>query len=416
MSVYIPRFKDGRPKSPYYHFDFVLTPNGKLESERFCGSTGQKKKKAAEDVEDDLRKLAKLGKLNNLMTLAQACERYLEEKAPSVSKKKAPGIVETMEEHAKRMARKQQELCMATLLLFYGTETPLLAISPNRVSEAVTKFKNTELTREKKVDGILQRVPTGKFPAPGTVNRQVVGPMRRVLRRAKKHWEVPIDLDKFQWGGEDGVMLEEPEERNRELTGAEELRFWEHLHPDYHPICEMYIISGKRQSLWLLLPKRKDRIDLEQGKVKMRKLKKRREEWHWVDLTERELEIVNEAWAQDPDSYYLFNAASRSPRDKGARRPITVRMLYDAVSSACAAAKISDFRPHDFRHTFGSRAARKAGGNGKMLQTAMDHSSYRSTLRYINVTPEEVRDLRASVTVTKTLPPNVKPLKKSGSK
>lgn len=415
MSVYIPKTK-GKARTPFYHFDFVLTPIGKLEPERFCGSTGQKKKAAAIEVEDELRRLAKLGKLTNLMTLGQATERYLKEKAPNVSVHKVQGEDESMETRAKRMVRKQQEHCMNSLLTYYGEETPLLSITPNLISQAVTKCQATELTRERRVDGELKRVGIGKFPAPATVNRQVVQPLRRVMRRAKKHWGVPIDLDQFHWGGEDGVMLEEPTERNRELTPTEEAAFWQHLNPDYHLLCELYLISGKRQSLWLLLPKTKDRIDLEEGRVRMRKLKKRREEWHWVDLTERELEIVREACAADPQAYYLFNAASRRGRDRGERRPITVRMLYDAVSKACKAAGISDFRPHDLRHTFGSRAARLPGSNLKLLQHGMDHSSPRSTLRYINVTPEEVRKLRAGVTVNKELPANVAVLKKAGKK
>lgn len=415
MSVYIPKRKDGSAKTPFYHFDFMLKPVGKVRSERFCGSTGQKTKKAALSVEDELRKLAALGRLSNLMTIDEGCTRYLEEKAQNVAPHKVRGAAETMEHRAKRMARKQQDHCMDQLKHYYGADTPLIAIRPTDVAKAVTTCQATELTREKLVDGELQRVPTGKFPKPATVNRQVVQPLRRVLRRAKKHWGIPIDLDQFQWGGEDGVMLEEPEERNREMTTAEEASFWEHLHPDYQLICEMYIISGKRQSLWILLPKTKDRIDLDEGKVKMRKLKKRREEWHWVALTERELEIVCEAWGQAPDSPYLFTAESGRPHEKGVRRPITIRMLYDAVAKALKAAGISDFHPHDFRHTFGSRAARLAGSNPKILQNAMDHSSYRSTLRYINVTPSEVRGLRAGVTVTKKQADNVAPFKKSGT-
>lgn len=415
MSVYIPKTK-GTARTPFYHYDFVLTPVGRAEPERFCGSTGQKKKTAAVEVEDELRRLAKLGKLTDLMTLCQATERYLKEKAPNVQIHKKPGEDEPMEARAKRMARKQQEHCMSCLRTYYGEDTPLLSITPNMISKAVTKCSETELTREKLVDGKLQRVKIGKFPTPATVNRQVVQPLRRVMRRAKKHWGVPIDLDQFQWGGEDGVMLEEPEERNRELTITEEAAIWQHLNPDYHLLCELYLISGKRQSLWLLLPKTKDRIDLELGRVKMRKLKKRREEWHWVDLTDRELEIVKEAYAADPGSYYLFNAASRRGRDKGERRPITVRMFYDAIATACASAGISDFRPHDLRHTFGSRAARLSGGNPKLLQQSMDHSSLRSTLRYINVTPDEVRKLRSGVTANKELPANVMLIKNTVQK
>ena len=394
MSVYIPKNKAGQPKSPYYHFDFVLKPVGKIRSERFCGSTGQKTKKAAEAVEARFRELAALGKLSNLMTVAEATARYLQEKVPEVPDK-IPGEIEPMEVRARRKARMQQEHCMRQLEHFYGGETPLIAIDSDVILRAVTKRKTTELTEVRIVDGELEEVGNGKFPAPATVNRQVVEPMRRLLRRAKKKWKVPVDLEQFQWGGEDGLKEEEPEDRNRELSVTEEIAFWDALHPDYHLICELYIITGKRQSLWLLLPKTRERVDLHAGRVKMRKLKKRREEWH---------------------SPYLFTAESQRPHENCTRRPITTQMLYDAVAKALATAGIKDFRPHDFRHTFGSRAARKSGGNIKVLQNSMDHSSIRSTLRYINVLQDEVTGLRANVTVTKQLPPNVEALRKKGSK
>ena len=413
MSVYIPKGKGGEPKSPYYHFDFMLKPAGKPKSERFCGSTGQKTKKAAERVEDKLRELAALGRLGSLMTMAEACDRYLKEKAPQLTPK-PPGVIEPMEITAKRQARRQQELCMTELLTYYGEETPIIALTSDDVAKAVTRRAATEIVRWKKVDGELLPIPTGKLPKPATVNRQVVAPLRRVLRRARIQWKVPVDLGQFQWGGEDGVMLEEPEERNRELTTIEEVAFWDALPADYHLICEMYIISGKRQSAWLLLPK--DRIDRPGGRVYMRKLKKRREEWHWVELTEREREIVEEAWEQDPDCPYLFTAVSQSDRDRKRRVPITKRMLYDNVRLAIGVAGIKDFHPHDFRHTFGSRAARAPGSNMKVLQRSLDHSSPRSTFRYINVVQDEVTGLRSTVRVTRTLPANVRPLKRGGLK
>lgn len=411
MSVYRPKKKDGSFKSSIYVFDFELKPAGAGRSQRFTGSTGQKTEKAARRVEDQLRELAKLGKLGNLMTLAEGTTRYIREKAPKVPPK-VLGVPDSTEVKAKRQALRQQVLCMTELLTYFGEDTPLMAITPDDVSRAVAQRENTETVRWKKVGDELLPIPTGKFPKPGTVNRQIVGPLRRVLRRARIHWGVPIDLEKFQWGGEDGVMLEEPTERVRELTAAEELRFWPALNLEYHDLCELYIITGKRQSSWLKVPK--FRVDLEHGIVKMRKLKKRREEWVDFQLTERELEIVRAAYERDPGSEFLFNATSQSPRDRGARIPITTRMLYDNVMKAFKAAGINDIRPHDFRHTFASRALRK-DGNLKKLMGAMDHSSLSSTLRYTHVLQDEVKGMRENVSVTKELPEGVTRMRKKGA-
>jgi integrase len=49
------------------------------------------------------------------------------------------------------------------------------------------------------------------------------------------------------------------------------------------------------------------------------------------------------------------------------------------VRQAFRKADIFDIRPHDFRHTFGSRALR-ADPNLKKLKEAMDHSSIASTV------------------------------------
>jgi len=44
------------------------------------------------------------------------------------------------------------------------------------------------------------------------------------------------------------VAGEEADERNREIAPGDEMRYWQALRPDYHPIVEMYLISGRRRS------------------------------------------------------------------------------------------------------------------------------------------------------------------------
>jgi len=395
MSVYVPKRKDGIRKSPYYHFDFVIKVSG--ISQRFCGSTGQKTRAAADRVESRMRELAALGKLGNLITVAAACERYWDE----VGKR-------ARTTHAQR----QQRHCMDELRAYYGDDTPLVAITSDHVAKAAAKRLEAPISRLRRVGDALALIPTKKLPTPATVNRQVIQPMRRLLRRAKKHWKIPLDIDQFQWGGQDGLLLQEPEGRVRELSTAEELAFWESLEAAYHDICEMYIINGSRQSNWLMLPKSK--VDLTRGGVIMKKLKKRSEGEHFLELTPRELEIVTKAYDEAPDCVYLFTAPSGRKRDRGARRPITARMLYNHVTRAFKAAGITNIRPHDFRHTFGSRALR-GDPNLKRLQEAMGHSSISSTIRYVHVLQGEVTNMRAGVTVTKTAPPNVVKLKKAES-
>lgn len=396
MSVYIPKRKDGSTKSPYYQFDFVLKPAGSARSQRFTGSTGQATRGGAVKVEGRMRELAALGQLGNLMTVGQGAARYLRE----------------VSEHAATdNARRQQVLCLSELVAYYGEETPLVSISPNDISRVAAERAATPIHVKRKTPSGVEMVPTDRLPSPSTVNRQVIEPMRRLLRRARRHWKIPIDLDQFQWGGRDGLKLSEPEGRTRELTAAEELAFWQELPADYHPLAELYIISGKRQSNWIDLT-RFD-CDLQRGAVRMRVLKKRQRQTAWVDLTDREREIVAAELAKSNGSA-VFTAISQRPRDHGARIKISPRMLYDNVTRAFARAGIVDARPHDFRHTFASRALR-ANPNLKVLQNALDHSSINSTMRYVHVLQDDVAKMRAGVTVNKSAPANVTPIKKRGA-
>ena len=138
------------------------------------------------------------------------------------------------------------------------------------------------------------------------------------------------------------------------------------------------------------------------GIMTARVLKKKAPEVVTSSLTDREVEILRQAIACSPAvCAHVFTAASRSPRDRNAVLRVTPRMLRDQVQAACRIAGIADFKPHDFRHTFGSRMMRKTG-DLTLTQSAMDHSDIKSTLRYTHVLQDDVLKARALVTVTKT--------------
>jgi hypothetical protein len=82
--VYLPRRKDGSTRGANYLFDFRLKPKGSSKSQRFHGSTGQATLRVAERVEARLKELAKLGQLGNAMTIAEACEKYWDQKMQHV--------------------------------------------------------------------------------------------------------------------------------------------------------------------------------------------------------------------------------------------------------------------------------------------------------------------------------------------
>ena len=107
-----------------------------------------------------------------------------------------------------------------------GGDRLLVEIDAPNVADAVRRRSAEEVVRPK--GGKC----TGKLVANVTVNRQIVEPLRRVLRRAKRVWKVLVDLNQFPRAD---LKLQEPAECVREFSADEERRFWQALRPDYHP-------------------------------------------------------------------------------------------------------------------------------------------------------------------------------------
>jgi len=380
MSVYLPRDKTGKARSRTYLFDFKLKPKGATRSQRFYGSTGQTKKAAAERVEQRLKELAKTGQLASAITVAEACERYWDEKM------------------AATRSSDDQATNLEIICTFLGADTLLVDVTPELVARAATERAKTPIRRYNRRTKTV--VSTRKLPSPASVNRQLIEPLRRLLRYAKKVWRVPIDLEDFDWTD---LRYKEPEGVTRELTEAEEIRYWQQLRPDYHPIVEMYLISGRRRGDWVGL--KKFQVDLARGVVRMPSRKKKKPGEITISLTDREIEIIREEMAKSP-SEYVFTYEVQRGKDKGQRRPITVAGLRKVHEKTRQLAGLPDFRIHDCRHTFASRLLR-ACRDLKLLMRSLDHSDISSTVRYAHVLDEDVREARQAIRVSKELPPNV---------
>jgi hypothetical protein len=210
-------------------------------------------------------------------------------------------------------------------------DTLLVGIDPEAVTNAAARRARTPLRRYNRKTGTV--MPTKKKPLPSdaTANRQIVEPMQRLLHCGKTIWKLPIDLDQFNWKK---LRKAEPDERVRELFPEEEQMFWKALREDYHPICEMYLISGRRRSDWVKLPKRK--VDRTAGTVRVPSRKRKKKGEITVTLTERELQIICEEWEKAPDCKYVFTyearqaAASQSSLTRQSVRTLTVQWLAKA--------------------------------------------------------------------------------------
>jgi len=231
-----------------------------------------------------------------------------------------------------------------------------------------------------------------------TVNRQLIQPLRRFLKYCRKPLGVPIDLTDFNWSE---LRYQEADERNREIAPGDEMRYWQALRPDYHPIVEMYLISGRRRSDWVDL--RREKVDLNSGTVRMPNRKKKKAGEITVRLTPAEIEIIQAELAKAPASPYVFTYEVQAGEAKGKRRAITATGLRRAHSTACKTAGIEDFRIHDFRHTMATRLMRSSR-NPKLVQRNLDHASIASTARYMHVMEDEVLEARGKVTTYRSSP------------
>lgn len=379
MSVYLPRDKAGNAKTRYFQYDFRLKPKGATKSERFFGSTGQTNVRGAERVETRLKELAKLGQLSHTMTVAEACESYWDQKM----------------QYAR--SAKDQATNLEVISTFLGPETLLVDVTPAMVAEAAAKRARTPVRKYNRRTGKVEL--TTLKPTPATVNRQLVQPLRRLLKYARRTLKVPVDLGEFEWSD---LRRPEADERNREISANEEIKYWQGMRGDFHPIVEMYLLSGRRRSDWVSLLK--DKVSLEDGSVRVPSRKKKRPGEIVVPLTPTELEIIRAELEKSPAHCpYVFTYEVQKGADKGKRMAITPTGLRRAHSTACKRAGISDFRIHDYRHTMATRLLR-ATGNPKLVMRALDHSSLGSTGRYMHVLDKDVTDAREKVSTYRSSP------------
>jgi integrase len=104
-----------------------------------------------------------------------------------------------------------------------GANTLLRDIGPNKITKAIARRR-------------------GEGVSDATVNRTVTELLRRLLRRARDHWEQ--DSAKIEWGK---YLLAEPKERVRSLKTHEEPKIMEAMREDYLPAIRFKLKSGFRK-------------------------------------------------------------------------------------------------------------------------------------------------------------------------
>lgn len=338
MSVY----KDKR--SPYYQYDFW---RGGV---RFHGSTGCSTRREAERFEADRKKAAeqavKPRSANEPMTLNAAMARFWIE----------------VGQHYHGGYRATFASAQEWLTVQIGKNALLNEIGRRHVSEAIGR---------RRADGVTN----------ATINRTVAEPLRRVLNRAKMHWEQ--EVQDIPWRD---FMLPEPRERVRELRADEEERLFAALRPDYHDVVQFALLSGCRLAECVGLTwgdidwgGRTITVRGKGGKVET------------IPLTAGLRALLWPLQGRNDGAVFTY-VAERAGGDvrKGDVLPITYEGLKTHWRRAKAAAGLSDFRFHDTRHTAATRLLRSSG-NLKLVQKLMRHENVATTTKYAHADDEDLR-------------------------
>ncbi len=381
------RIVDGKrvPASRFWHYEiaFVSPLSGERRIDR--GSTGCGERKAAERWLDrraqeleqrDLRG-EPLDQTPPLM-LGDACVRWMEE--VGASRKTAFDI-----------RRDLADLCG-----LLGEQTALKNIGNNEVLSAVRERagqpKRVYIGKDR---AGKRRYKAGALPSPGTINRQVVEPLRRVMLRARDVWYEPIPKMPV-WKN---LRKEEPEGRTREAMGDEPERYLLALREDYRPFALFYMGSSRR--IREVLGMRPELIDLKQRLYRYQAKHKRRYVWKTATLTDFEVALLTTELAKAPEGA-VWSYEIATGRRKGQRAAITYAGFRQHDERAKLNAGISDFRRHDWRHDALTKLVRETG-NLALAKEAAGHADISSTMRYVHATEADVRTARSGLQ-TRNLP------------
>lgn len=354
MSVY------RSPKSPNYSYDFQY--NGI----RYFGSTGCTQEREAKGFEKDkkaeARRVAETRRAGSKrpMTLTEAVELYWAEEGYELADH------ENVRRH------------LTTAVAQIGPKKTLVEIDD-------THLANLVLWRKVQKDSRYKDQETAPLIAPATVNRSTVKALQPVWRRARKKWKMKL-INEPDWAEH---LLDEPEERIRELQPAENAALSVEMDEEVEYARLFSLISGLRQKETLL---EWSQINFATMTItRMGKGGKRISK----PITPMMFRLLKSREGHDKKWVFTYIAKRTTTNHArklfvGVRYPITKSYLQTEWRRGRDAAGVVDYRWHDNRHTFASHLLRTTK-NLKLVQIALGHSNIRTTSKYAHVLDNEVR-------------------------
>lgn len=347
-----------------WHFDFVW------KGRRFYGSTGERNRRRAKAVEDAEKIRVKTGSTKRQITLDDAAEDYWQKTG-----RLAANAIE-------------DERRLLWLVRTLGPTKLMTDIAEPELSDALARRRGQGSRRG------VRKGDLGRPVSNATLNRQVTQLYRRIHTHARKTLKADVaDIDFAQ------LILDEPKERVRCLTPAQESRLLAHMRPDCAPIVRFSILTGARLSAAITLTRRQ--VDLTGAQPEAR-LRMKGGGFHAVPLTPGLVALLaNEMALHDTASVFSFQPHDRHERPlkgkAGRRRAMTHAVLRRQWEKARDRAGLHDFRWHDFRHTAGTRALHAPLGNLRIAQNLLGHADIATTAKYAHADPASVAAMLAQL-------------------
>lgn len=355
MSVY-------RPKgSPFYHYDF------QIKRHRFHGSTGHAGKREAEKFER-LKKVAArkelevAGRTAISLRLDDVADRYWLEKG----------------QH--HVGADTTERDLARLITYFGPDKLITEITDDDVTRLVAWRRAHRRTVHRKKSP-PKDAPLPPLIAPATVNRSTTEVLKKLFTRARA-WNVKFDAEP-DWPKH---MLDEPEERVRELKADELDRLDAAGRDDYRPIMDFADASGVRLRECLL---RWSEVDWDARQIVKAGKGGRKIVVRITPLIRSILWPLRGDHEEFVFTYVAKRTQKRRRLSKGARYPITYNGLKTEWKRHRSRSGVEDFRFHDKRHDFATKLLRDSR-NLKLVQKALNHRNIKTTLKYAHVLDDEI--------------------------
>ena len=359
MSVYRAKGKDGKFKSPFWQYDFTVA------GRRFCGSTGETTRAAAERIEKRLKDEARRPRDDT--TINGAFGLWWSEKGQHDAKSATTfWRMETIQD------------LLTDILERDGQAPTLSAIKTKHLTEYATRRRLMPDRRK-------------KLPAPATINRELQI-LRRIMRYAIEAWDAPLTLPRFTI-----AIAAEPDPKVRAISAETVGALRAAMREDYRDVFDWLVMVGPRAGnamvtdteRWL----RPDDVDLEARVARWRvKAKAPGGRLVEIPLTTAAVVLLANNIGLHEDAVFTYVARrTRHGRVRGQRYPITYEGFRKEFKRAAEAIKQGHLRVHDLRHTAGTNILR-ATGNLVLAQNLLGHTSISTTRRYSHATSDDLRE------------------------